>query len=85
MGMKTKSFMIYNTIGSIVRATSMILIGVIFVKNYETIIDYLGYVVLGSLVVGGIYVYFFKKAAFMHYWEEKNKEIDERIEASNRK
>ena len=54
-------------------------------KNYETIIDSLGYVVLGSLVVGGLYIYFFKKAAFMHYWEEKNKEIDEKIEASNRK
>lgn len=84
MGMKTKSFMIYNTIGSVVRATSMILIGVAFAKNYEAIIDYLGYIVLGSLVVAGLYIYLFKRAAFMKYWDEKNKEIDEMIETSRK-
>lgn len=84
MGMKTKSFMIYNTIGSVVRATSMILIGVVFAKNYETIIDYLGYIVLGSLVIAGLYIYLFKRAAFMKYLDEKNKEIDEMIETSRK-
>ncbi len=83
--MKKSSFFLYNTIGSIVRAVSMILLGVVFAKNYETIIDYIWYFFIGILLLFIWYIYFFKKEAFMKYIEEKNKEIDEQIESSKKK
>ncbi|NUJ97595.1 DedA family protein [Candidatus Gracilibacteria bacterium] len=79
MEMNKKSFFIYNIIGSIVRAITFILLGVVFVSYYETIIDYFEYIILGIIVIIGLYIYFFKKEQFLAYIEEKNKELDEKL------
>lgn len=85
MEMKSSLFMFYNIVGSIIRATSMILIGVVFAANYEIIIDYIGYFFIWIIIIAIAYIYFFKREAFMRYIEEKSKEIDEQIEASKNK
>jgi membrane-associated protein len=80
MGMKKKSFFIYSITGSIVRATTCIVLWVVFVSYYETIVDYFKYIILGIIVIAWIYIYFFKKAQFLKYIEEKNKELDEKLQ-----
>ncbi len=79
MGMKNKTFMIYNTIWSIIRALSIVILWVMFAKTYDTIIDYLGYIMIWILVLSWIYIWFFKKKEFKKYIQEKNKEIEEKI------
>lgn len=41
-GMLERNFWLYNTIGSIIWATSINLLGVFFIGNYQTILDNLG-------------------------------------------
>lgn len=72
-------FLLYNTIWSIIWATTMILLGVFFVSYYEVILQYFGYIMMGILVLIWIYIYKFKKESFMKYMEEKNKELDELV------
>jgi len=78
MGMKNKTFMLYNVIGSVVRSVSIIILGVLFAKTYEMIIDYIGYIFLGIMVLTGLYIWKFKKEAFLKYVEEKNQEINKK-------
>ena len=79
MWMKSKSFMIYNTIWSIVRAVSIIVLWVFFAKTYETIIDYIAYITIWIMVIIWIYIWRFKKKEFMKYIKEKEKEIESKI------
>lgn len=79
MGMKKTSFFVYNIIGSIVRAITLIILGVVFASYYEVIIDYLMLIFFIVLVGVFAYMYKFKKESLMEYIHEKNKEIDEKI------
>lgn len=77
MWMKSGKFMIYNAIGSFIRATTIILLWVVFVKYYKILLEYSGTI---SLVVFGLiwaYIYKYKRTEFKTYWEEKNAEIEE--------
>jgi membrane protein DedA with SNARE-associated domain len=77
MGMKSGKFMLYNAIGSIIRATTIILLWVVFVEYYKILLEYSGTI---SLVVFGLiwgYIYKFKKKEFITYWQEKNAEMEE--------
>ncbi|MBB1564457.1 DedA family protein [Candidatus Gracilibacteria bacterium] len=76
MGMKSKSFMIYNIIGSIIWAVSMVVLGMIFVEYYKIILDYVGYGLLILLLAFGIYIYKYKKEEFKRYMVEKNEEME---------
>lgn len=76
--MKHSTFFIYNVIGSIVRATTMICIWVVFAANYEKIVDYMGYIIAGIMIWSFAFIYFFKKEAFMKYLAEKQAEIEEK-------
>ncbi|MDD5769665.1 MAG: DedA family protein [Candidatus Gracilibacteria bacterium] len=76
-GMKSGKFMLYNTIGSIIRATLVVVLGVLFVAYYKIILNYSGMIFLGILVIIGIYIYKFKSKEFKKYWDEKNLEIEE--------
>lgn len=79
LGMKSTSFMIYNTIWSIIRAIVIISLGVFFVTYYEIIVEYFGYIMMTLMLVIWLYIYKYKKKEFMKYMEEKNKEMDELI------
>lgn len=74
--MLEKRFWTYNMIGSILWATSINLLGIFFIKNYETILDNLGKFMMGIFVLVGVYIYFFKKKEFMQYLADKQAEID---------
>ncbi|MDD5213230.1 MAG: DedA family protein [Candidatus Gracilibacteria bacterium] len=76
--MKHKTFFLYNIIGSAVRATVMISVGVVFAANYEKIVDYMGYIIAGIMIGSFAFIYFFKKEAFMKYLAEKQAEIEEK-------
>ncbi|MFK7780093.1 MAG: DedA family protein [Candidatus Gracilibacteria bacterium] len=76
MGMHNKKFMIYNVIGSIVRAITIILLGVLFVEYYKIILEYIGTIMIGFTVIIGFYIFKYKRKEFVQYLKEKNEEIE---------
>lgn len=76
MGMKSKSFMIYNIIGSIIWSITMVILGMIFVEYYKIILEYIWYIFLVIFICFWIYVYKYKKEEFMKYIQEKNEELE---------
>ncbi len=79
MGMKSRKFMIYNTIWSILRALIIVLLWVLFAKTYETFIDYLEYFFIWLIVLIWLYIYVFKRNEFKIYMQKKNQEIEKRM------
>ncbi|MDD3793985.1 MAG: DedA family protein [Candidatus Gracilibacteria bacterium] len=77
MGMKNKTFMFYNVLGSIIRSTTIITLGVVFGKYYETIVNHIGKIMIIVLIAVGIYIYKYKRKEFMQYMEEKNAELEQ--------
>ena len=75
-GMNNKKFMLYNTIGSIIRAVSIILLWVVFVEYYKIILEHFWKIMLVIFAWIGFYIYKYKKAEFMKYMDEKNKELE---------
>lgn len=76
MGMKSKSFMIYNIIGSIIWSSTMVILWMIFVEYYKIILEYAGYIFTWILICIWIYIYKFKKEEFSQYLREKNSEME---------
>jgi membrane protein DedA with SNARE-associated domain len=77
MGMNSKKFMIYNIIGSCIRASIIILLGVIFADYYKVIIEHFWKIMLLILWAVWIYIYKYKQDEFKKYMVEKNKEMEE--------
>lgn len=76
MWMKQFSFMIYNFIGSILWAVTVVVLWVLFVSYYEVIIDSFPLIVLVLLIWWAFYIYFFKKEKFQEYMKKKQEEIE---------
>lgn len=76
MGMKSTSFMIYNIIGSIIWALTIVILGLVFVEYYKIILDYIGYIMLGIFVCIWVYIYKYKKEEFKKYRIEKGEEME---------
>ncbi len=74
--MNNLSFAIFNIIWSILRAWSMVVLWVFFVRNAEVILSNIGKIFLFILVWFWIYIYFYKKEEFKKYWKEKNIEME---------
>jgi len=79
MWMSNKVFWISNIIGSIIRAATIVTLWVVFAAYYDTVIDYFWYIMTWILILTWIYIYMFKKEEFKKYMEEKNAELEERI------
>lgn len=79
MWMEKKSFFIFNMLGSIIRACTLIILWVIFASYYKTIVDYAGYIFIWITILWWLYIYRFKKKEFMEFMEEKNRELDEKL------
>lgn len=84
-GMKEWNFWIYNMIGSIFWAISINLLWIFFIDNYESILDNLGKITLGIIIVGGLYIYFFQRDSWNSYIQDKQKEIEDKIEQKERR
>ena len=68
--------MLYNVIGSIIRAITIIVLWVIFVEYYEIIIKHIWKVMLFIFFIVWIYIYKYKRKEFITYMKEKNDELD---------
>jgi len=79
-GMRHLSFFIYNAIGSIIYSVVIILLWVVFATYYEVALDYIGYIFMGIMVLVGLYIWKFKKAQFIQYMNEKNAEIESKMQ-----
>jgi membrane-associated protein len=77
-GMRERNFWTYNIIGSLFWATSINLIGVYFIDNYEAILDNFGKIAMGLIIAFGLYIYFFKRQAWISYMRAKEAEILEK-------
>ncbi len=78
-GMREDKFWMYNMVGSIVWAMSIITLGILFIDNYESILDNLGKIMLGVIIVVALYIYRFKRDAWNTYLRDKQAEIEERV------
>lgn len=78
--MHESKFWMYNTIGSIIWATSINLLGVFFIHQYETILDNLGKITLGILGVVFAYFWFYKRDTMKQYMQDKQAEIEAKME-----
>ncbi len=76
-------FWTYNMIGSVIWATSINLLGVFFIDNYESILENIGKISMGILIAVFGYFWFFKRETLIKYWNDKNREIDEKIAKKN--
>lgn len=79
MWMKHKTFIIYNIIWSILWSIVIIILGVLFAKTYEVIVDYLWYIIFWIMFATWIYIWKFKKKEFIKYMKEKNAEIESKM------
>ncbi len=85
VGMKSKAFMIYNIIWSIIRAWTIIILWVIFVEYYKIILEYIWYIFLWIILSIIWYLYIFKKEAINKYLQEKNEEIENHVKKIQKK
>jgi membrane protein DedA with SNARE-associated domain len=82
--MLEKKFWIYNTIGSIIWAASINLLGIFFIDKYEAILDNLGKITLGILLLVAIYFWFYKRDTLKQYIQDKQSEIEAKIEKNHK-
>lgn len=78
MGFSSKKFWIYNIIASTLWAMTFVSIGVFFAEYYEVIIKYIWHIMLGIMWTLFIYLWLYKKESLVSYWQEKNKEMEEK-------
>lgn len=76
MGMKWWHFMLYNVLGSILRAITIISIWALFGKHYEIVIEYIWTIMIVIMLATFAYLYFFKKDWLKTYIKEKSEELD---------
>ncbi len=83
--MREQNFWLYNMIGSIIWAISIIFLGVKFIDNYETVLDNLGKIMMGVLILVIGYMYFFQREKLRNYMNEKQKEMEEKVAEKEQK
>ena len=77
--MHPKKFWLYNFIWSVLWATTIIILWVVFIQFYKELLKYIQYIIIWIAAIVAVYVYFFKKKEFLQYLKDKNEEIDEKI------
>jgi len=76
--MHAKNFWMYNTIGSIIWATSINLIGYFFIDNYEQIVDNIGKIITIITILVLVYLVIFQRESLKKYWDDKTREMEEK-------
>jgi len=74
--MTSLRFTIYNIIGSIVWAITIITLWVLFAQYYEVVIDNAWKVMIWIMLATWFYIWKFKKKEFKKYMQEKNEEME---------
>ncbi len=77
-GMSEKNFWTYNMIGSFFWAISINLIGILFIDNYEIILDNFGKVTFVIIILFALYLFLFKRDGLKRYMKDKEMEILEK-------
>jgi len=77
-GMRSRTFFVYNILGSILWAATILTLSVVFAAYYAKIVYASKYIVLFLLAAVALYIYCFKRKEFLAYLKEKEKEIEER-------
>lgn len=83
-GMQENKFWTYNTIGSIIWATSINLLGIFFINKYESILDNLGKIMIIILGLVFVYFYFFRRDFLKEYMKDKQQEIQDKIDKNTK-
>lgn len=65
----------YNMIGSVIWAICINTIGILFIDNYEIILDNFGKIAMGILIIIVGYIFFFQRDAWIVYMRAKEAEI----------
>jgi membrane protein DedA with SNARE-associated domain len=79
MWMKSKTFMFYNILGSIIRSVVMIILWVLFAQYYEQVIDNAWKIMIAIMLLIWLYIWKYKKKEFAKYMKEKNEEMDRKF------
>ena len=79
MWMKSKTFMFYNVLWSIIRSVVMIILWVLFAEHYEKIIDNAWKIMIAIMILTWLYIWKYKKKEFNKYMQEKNEEMDRKF------
>ena len=74
--MTSIKFAIYNIIGSIIWAITIIIMGLYFAEYYETVIDHAWKIMIWLAFISVLYIWKFKKKEFKEFMIEKNAEMD---------
>jgi membrane protein DedA with SNARE-associated domain len=82
-GMQERKFWLYNMIGSIIWAICINTLGIVFIDNYETILDNLGKIMLWLFVCIGLYIYYFQRDGWNRYIRDKQREIEDKVRIKN--
>ncbi len=83
-GMQERKFWLYNTVWSIIWATSINLLGIFFIDQYETILDNLGKIMLVIISAVFAYFWFFRRDSLKQYMQNKQREIEEKMEKNTK-
>jgi membrane-associated protein len=83
-GMQERKFWLYNTIWSIIWATSINLLGIFFIDQYEAILDNLGKIMLVIISAVFAYFWFFRRDSLKQYMQNKQREIEEKMEKNTK-
>ncbi|MBP6909980.1 hypothetical protein KBC03_00015 [Patescibacteria group bacterium] len=75
--MRWTTFMLFNFIGSVFYSVALITLAKLFVGYYEVVIPYIRRIMIGLLLLVGVYVRFFKRDSLKRYLRDKEKELEE--------
>lgn len=78
-GMHSRTFWIYNTLGSLIWAVTINLLGIFFIDQYEKILDNIGMILIGLMIAIFGYIFFFQREKWKNYLREKQEEIEEKV------
>ena len=78
MGFTSRKFWMSNIIASSIWAITFVSIGILFAEYYESILKYIGWVFTMILILVFAYLWKFKNAELREYWQEKNKEMQQK-------
>lgn len=77
-GMQENKFWLYNMVGSLLWAICINTIGILFIDNYEVILDNFGKIALSIIIIVIGYIYIFRRESWNSYIKAKESELMEK-------
>jgi membrane protein DedA with SNARE-associated domain len=76
--MQENKFWLYNMVGSLLWAICINTIGILFIDNYEVILDNFGKIALSIIIIVIGYIYIFRRESWNSYIKAKESELMEK-------